>query len=33
LGLIEIEILKDQIEFLPSQLIENKGRIARKSKF
>jgi len=29
----KIRILKDQIYFLPSQLIEIKGKIARKSKF
>jgi hypothetical protein len=29
----KIRILKDQIYFLPSQLIEIKGKITRKSKF
>jgi hypothetical protein len=34
LGLIErIGILRDQIEFLPSYLIEIRGQIARKLKF
>jgi hypothetical protein len=34
LGLIEkIEILRDQIEFLPSYLIEIRGQIARKLNF
>jgi hypothetical protein len=34
LGLIEkIGILGDQIDFLPSQLVQIKGKIVRKSKF